>query len=162
MSTGVIRMETSSTELLTSDLLFGGAITTQQLIVIIAAVIGVVLALTFAKKIMKVVVSVVIAIAGCIYFGVLSPDQVKDMTDYIKENGISLIEEISDKTKNIKIEVSKESTKISVSDGERWVDVNDIEKMIIDKSKATLILNDGTMMVVEDTEVINLLNLIKQ
>lgn len=155
-------MEASNTELLTSDLLFGGAITTQQLIVIIAAVVGVILALTFAKKIMKVVVSVVIAIAGCIYFGVLSPDQVKDMTDYIKENGISLIEEISDKTKNIKIEASKESTKISVSDGERWVDVNDIEKMIIDKSKATLILNDGTMMVVDDTEVINLLNLIKQ
>lgn len=155
-------METSSAEQMVSDLPFGGAITTQQLIVIIAAVIGVILALTFAKKIMKLVVSIVIAIAGCIYFGVLSPDQVKDMAEYIKENGMSLIEEISDKTKNIKIEVDKGNTDILVSDGERWVNVNDIEKMIVNKSQITLLLNDETVMVVEDEEVINLLNLIKQ
>ena len=145
-----------------STLLFGGAITTQQLIIIIAAVIGIALALTFAKKIFKLIVSVVIAIAGCIYFGIVSPEQMGDVAKYLKDNGTAMIEQISEKTNNIKVDISEENVAILISDGDKWIDVGDIEKMILSDNKATLLLKDSTTMVLEDSEVINLLKLLKK
>ena len=87
-----------------NDLIFGGAITTQQLIIIIASVAGIILAITLAKKVAKIIISVVIAIVGLAYFGIISPDQVTDITSFVADKGIAVVQEVASHSDNIRVD----------------------------------------------------------
>lgn len=142
-----------------SDLIFGGAITVQQFIIILAGVTALLLAFKLLRKVGRIVVSVIITVVMCVNFGLLSPDSVTDVAKYIADNGTKAIEAIGEKTKNIKID---KDALIQIYDGKDWIGIDEIKRMIVKEKQATLLLNDDTTVLIEDEAVIELLKLIRK
>lgn len=142
-----------------SDLIFGGAITVQQFLIILAGVVALLLAFKFLRKVGRIVVSVIITVVMCVNFGLLSPDSVTDVAKYIADNGTKAIETIGEKTKNIKID---KDALIQIYDGKEWIDIDEIKRMIVKEKQATLLLNDNTTVLIEDEAVIELLKLLRK
>lgn len=142
-----------------SDLIFGGAITVQQFLIILAGVTALLLAFKLLRKVGRIVVSVIITVVMCVNFGLLSPDSVTDVAKYIADNGTKAIEAIGEKTKNIKID---KDALIQIYDGKDWIDIDEIKRMIVKEKQATLSLNDDTTVLIEDEAVIELLKLLRK
>ena len=142
-----------------SDLIFGGAITVQQFLIILAGVAALLLAFKLLRKVGRIVVSVIITVVMCVNFGLLSPDSVTDVAKYIADNGTKAIEAIGEKTKNIKID---KDALIQIYDGKDWIGIDEIKRMIVKEKQATLLLNDDTTVLIEDEAVIELLKLLRK
>lgn len=142
-----------------SDLIFGGAITVQQFIIILAGVAALLLAFKLLRKVGRIVVSVIITVVMCVNFGLLSPDSVTDVAKYIADNGTKAIEAIGEKTKNIKID---KDALIQIYDGKDWIGIDKIKRMIVKEKQATLLLKDNTTVLIEDEAVIELLKLLRK
>lgn len=142
-----------------SDLIFGGAITVQQFLIILAGVAALLLAFKLLRKVGRIVVSVIITVVMCVNFGLLSPDSVTDVAKYIADNGTKAIEAIGEKTKNIKID---KDALIQIYDGKDWIGIDEIKRMIVKEKQATLLLNDNTTVLIEDEAVIELLKLLRK
>lgn len=142
-----------------SDLIFGGAITVQQFLIILAGVTALLLAFKLLRKVGRIVVSVIITVVMCVNFGLLSPDSVTDVAKYIADNGTKAIEAIGEKAKNIKID---KDALIQIYDGKEWIGIDKIKRMIVKEKQATLLLNDNTTVLIEDEAVIELLKLLRK
>lgn len=145
-----------------NDLIFGGAITTQQLIIIIASVVGIILAITLAKKVAKIIISVVIAIVGLAYFGIISPDQVTDITSFVADKGIAVVQEVASHSDNIRVDTTNGVTIKISNDGETWYDISNVDKVIVSDNYAVILTDDKESVKFDDEYVVKLLDLIKQ
>lgn len=145
-----------------NDMIFNGALTTQQLIVIIASVVGIVLAVAFAKKIFKVIVSAIVVVIGLAYFGIISPDQVTDAASFVADKGVAVVQEVASHSDNIRID-TKDGVSIKISnDGKEWYDVNKIDKVIISDKYAVILTDEKESIKFEDEYVVKLLTLLKK
>lgn len=145
-----------------NDMIFNGALTTQQLIVIIASVVGIVLAVAFAKKIFKIIVSAIVVVIGLAYFGIISPDQVTDAASFVADKGIAVVQEVASHSDNIRID-TKDGVSIKISnDGKEWYDVNKIDKVIISDKYAVILTDEKESIKFEDEYVVKLLTLLKK
>lgn len=145
-----------------NDLLFGGAITTQQLIIIIISAIGIIIALTLAKKIAKIIISVVIAIVGLAYFGIISPDQVTDITSFVADKGVAVVQEVASHSDNIRVDTTDGVTIKISNNGETWYDISNIDKIIVSDDYAVILTDDKESIKFEDEYVVKLLEMLKQ
>lgn len=103
---------------------FNGAVTQNQIMVIIVAIVVVLAILALAKKIIKVVLSVAVIVVTLVYLGITSPEQLKDVSSVVAEQGDKVITQISDTSKNVKFD--KSSGDIQVCIEGKWINVKDI------------------------------------
>lgn len=141
---------------------FNGAVTQNQLICIIIAVIAVILVLSFAKKVLKLVLSVVIIVGALIYFGVVSPEQLTDASKVIAEKGQSTFTQISEASQNVKVDTSGESPSISIKLGDDWVNVNDVTNFVKAKDGVYSVNVNGQSCSVSDDSIKQVLDLLNK
>lgn len=141
---------------------FNGAITQQQLIGIIIAVVAVIVILALAKKAIKLILTVVVIIGALIYFNVMSPEQLKDVSKVIAEKGQSTFTQISEASQNVKVDTSGETPSISVNLEGTWVNVNDITNFVKTKDGVYSVNVNGQSYSVSDDSIKKVLDLLQK
>lgn len=141
---------------------FNGAITQQQLIGIIIAVVAVIVILALAKKAIKLILTVVVIIGALIYFKVMSPEQLTDASKVIAEKGQATFTQISEASKNVKVDTSGETPSISVNLGGTWVNVNDITNFVRTKDGVYSVSVNGKSYSVSDDGIKKVLDLLQR
>jgi len=142
-------------------LILGGLLTVKQLVIIIIALAAVGLILKFAKKTIKLVLSVVVIVGVLIYTGVVSPDKIADVQTVIKDTGMSTVQNIANSSDKIKID-NTDGTKILISDGKEWYNIEEIEKVAISDNGVSILLESGDTVEIEDKNVAKLLEIFKK
>lgn len=120
---------------------------TSQIVVIIVAIIGILLVLGLAKKTMKIILTLAILIIGGISVGILSPKQVIDTAQVIKDKGIETYEKFASASDNIK--VSGDSLMVRM--GDTWVDLNAINNFDINGNTVSVNVGGNTYQVTDET-----------
>lgn len=120
---------------------------TSQIVVIIVAIIGILLVLGLAKKTMKIILTLVILVFGGISVGILSPKQVIDTAQVIKDKGIETYEKFASASDNIK--VSGDSLMVRM--GDTWVDLNAINNFDINGNTVSVNVGGNTYQVTDET-----------
>lgn len=119
---------------------------TSQIVVIIVAIIGILLVLGLAKKTMKIILTLVILVFGGISVGILSPKQVIDTAQVIKDKGIETYEKFASASDNIK--VSGDSLMVRM--GDTWVDLNAINNFDINGNTVSVNVGGNTYQVTDE------------
>lgn len=140
---------------------FNGAITQNQLIAIIVAIVAVVLILAFVKKIAKLVLTVAVVVIALVYFGVMSPEQLKDVSKVVAEQGQGVFTQIADTSKNVKVDTAN-GLEVQVCINDTWVNVNDISSFIKSDDGAYSVTVDGKTYSVSDDSIKQVLDLLKK
>ena len=120
---------------------------TSQIVVIIVAIIGILLVLGLAKKTMKIILTLAILVIGGISVGILSPKQVIDTAQVIKDKGIETYEKFASASDNIK--VSGDSLMVRM--GDTWVDLNAINNFDINGNTVSVNVGGNTYQVTDET-----------
>lgn len=120
---------------------------TSQIVVIIVAIIGILLVLGLAKKTMKIILTLAILVFGGISVGLLSPKQVIDTAQVIKDKGIETYEKFASASDNIK--VSGDSLMVRM--GDTWVDLNAINNFDINGNTVSVNVGGNTYQVTDET-----------
>ena len=129
---------------------FNGAITQNQIISIIIAIVLVALILAFVKKVAKLVLSVAVIVIALVYFGVVSPEQLQDVSKVVSEQGQGVFTQIADTSKNVKVDTA-DGLKVQVYINDTWVDVDDISSFVkTDNGTYSVIINGDTYPVSDD------------
>lgn len=142
-------------------LILGGALTVKQLVVIIIALAAIGLILKLAKKTIKLILSTVIIVGVLIYTGVVSPDKLADVQTVIKDTGMSTVQNIANSSDKIKID-NTDGTKILISDGKKWYNIEEIKKVAISDNGVSILLENGDTVEIEDKNVAKLLEIFKK
>lgn len=119
---------------------------TSQIVVIIVAIIGILLVLGLAKKTMKIILTLAIFVIGGISVGILSPKQVIDTAQVIKDKGIETYEKFASASDNIK--VSGDSLMVRM--GDTWVDLNAINNFDINGNTVSVNVGGNTYQVTDE------------
>lgn len=137
---------------------FGGKITLSQLLVIIGAILVIILVFKFLKGIVKTILSIGIVCYALVYFGIASPQQLKDVSSQIVDKGESFYESFIEASSNIKYEDDKLLVR---TDGDTWIDVSDIKSFVTGKEGVVTIQTSNGAYTISDSEVIRLLETFK-
>lgn len=141
----------SSGEIMT---FFDGAITLPQVVGVALVAILCIALLNFVKKSFKLVVTMVCVVGAACYVGVVSPEQVKDVSAKIAQNGIETYEKIASASENIKIE--KDSISIRVDN--EWYNLSEVTRFVKTAGDKMSIFIDGNQHVVDDIDLIKLIS----
>ena len=137
---------------------FGGKITLSQLLVIIGAILVIILVFKFLKGIVKTILAIGIVCYALVYFGIASPQQLKDVSSQIVDKGASFYESFVEASSNIKYEDDKLLVR---TDGDTWIDVSDIKSFVTGKEGVVTIQTSNGAYTISDSEVIRLLETFK-
>lgn len=137
---------------------FGGKITLSQLLVIIGAILVIILVFKFLKGIVKTILAIGIVCYALVYFGIASPQQLKDVSSQIVDKGESFYESFIEASSNIKYEDDKLLVR---TDGDAWIDVSDIKSFVTGKEGVVTIQTSNGAYTISDSEVIRLLETFK-
>lgn len=141
---------------------FNGAITQNQLMSIIIAIIAVVLILAFTKKVIKLVLTVVVIIGALIYFGVMSPTQLKDITDVVSEKGQGVFTQIAEVSQNVKVDTSGDDLDVKIKIEDNWVSMKDVSSFIKSDDGVYSVIVNGKSYSVSDDSIKQVLDLMKK
>lgn len=137
---------------------FEGRLTLSQLLVIIGAIIAIILVFSFIKGIVKTIITIVIVCYALVYFGIASPQQLKDVSSQIIDKGASFYESFVEASSNIKYENDKLLIKV---DEDTWIDVSDIKSFVAGKEGVVTIQTSNGAYAISDSEIIKLLETFK-
>jgi hypothetical protein len=129
-------------------------------ICVILAVIVVVLLVKAIKGIVKLIVIAAVIVVVIVKADIMSPEELMEAADVVKENGMAAITEVADASKSVKVANEDDKVNISVLINKEWVNIADIEnfKAADDGKSATMEVN-GREVEVKDTAVIKILNM---
>lgn len=120
----------------------------EQIVVIVVCVVALLIVLALAKKAVKVVLMAVILVAGGIFFGLFSKQDVMNTASMIKEKGAQAYQSFADASERIKIN----SENISVlADGDTWLDLNSVSNFSISGNTVTLEVGGKTYQITDKT-----------
>lgn len=137
---------------------FNGAITQNQLIIGIICVIGLFIVLAVAKKIVRIVCSIVALVMLCIHVGVFSPDKV-DMTS-ITGQQTQLVQIAKSSKDYVKVD-TKNGVKVQVKINDTWTPLEDIASFK-DTDEGYSVCVNGETYLVTDESVQKVLSLVKK
>lgn len=137
---------------------FNGAITQNQLIIGIICVIGLFIVLAVAKKIVRIVCSIVALVMLCINVGVFSPDKV-DMTS-ITGQQTQLVQIAKSSKDYVKVD-TKNGVKVQVKINDTWTPLEDIASFK-DTDEGYSVCVNGETYLVTDESVQKVLSLVKK
>lgn len=140
---------------------FNGAVTQQQLMTVIVAVIAVFLVLSLAKKLVRFVLTVAIIVGVSIYFGLVSPEQLRDASKVVSEKGQEVFTQIADTSKNVKVDTSN-GLDVKVCIDNNWYSVNDISSFVKAKDGVYSVSINGQDYAVTDEGIKEMLDLLKR
>lgn len=136
---------------------FDGKVTISQVLMFLIVLVAVVLVLKFIKGIVKTIIVVGLAVYLCIYFGIVSPTQVKDIGNQLLADGKAAYEKIVKASDNLKFENGEDGNftiKIRV-EGE-WHDISDIKSFVNTKDGLSVKIGDDTIAI-KDKDVVELI-----
>lgn len=136
--------------------------TNEQIIGIVIAVIVFVLVLKVTKKVLKIVLSVAVIVGLAIYLGVVTPQQLQDVNQFISSNAdkISDIKQLADNSDYIKAVTSGGNlTDIKVQVGDQWVSLDMIENVVSINGDTCTITMAGQQYTITDENMVSLLKL---
>lgn len=138
-------------------------LTSGQVIVIATTIIALAIALIMAKKIMKLVVVAIVIITAAVNFGVVSPEQIGDVTSIVAEYGKEAIDEIAKQSENIEISTEDAELIVKIYDGKQWRTINDISAFNINNEhdSVEIMFIDGSTAVIQDVWVIKIIEMFK-
>lgn len=137
---------------------FNGAITQNQLIIGIICVIGLFIVLAVAKKIVRIVCSIVALVMLCINVGVFSPDKV-DINN-IKGQQTQLVQIAKSSKDYVKVD-TKNGVKVQVKINDTWTPLEDIASFK-DTDEGYSVCVNGETYLVTDESVQKVLSLVKK
>lgn len=141
---------------------FNGAVTQNQLISMIIASIAVILILSFAKKVLKLVLISAVVTIALVYFGVVSPEKVKDLRAVVKEQGVEVFNEVAELSNSVKVDTSDDDVSVQVLIEDKWYDINDISSFIKSEDGIYSVSINGKDYAVKDEGIIRILDLMKK
>ena len=134
---------------------FDGKITLSQLAVVVIAILAVGLVLKLVKGILKTGLAIGIALFALVYFGLASPDQLKDVADQIAKQGAAVYEQYQEASEYIKYE----DDKLYVSpDKTTWIDVTTIKSVVKGNNKSISVVTPDGTYAFTDSKVIELIS----
>lgn len=139
---------------------FNGTVLQSEIVASIVATIAVILILLLAKKIFKIILTVIVIVVCLIYFGVVSPSQLKDVSTVISEKGQEVIEQISSTSQNVKI-INEDGLDVQVFINDTWVSVDDISSFVKSDDIYTVIIGSESYEVA-DKGIQKMLDLFKK
>lgn len=136
--------------------------TNEQIIGIVIAVIVFVLVLKVTKKVLKIVLSVAVIVGLAIYIGLVTPQQLQDVSQYVTANADKVTEIVSlakdsDYIKAVTTGSNLEDIKIQV--GGQWVSLDMIENVVSISGDTCTITMAGQQYTIEDENVAKLLEM---
>lgn len=140
---------------------FNGAITQKQVIGIVVAIIAVILILSFVKKVAKLILTVAVIVGALIYLGVMSPEQLQDVSKVVAKQGQEVFTQIADTSSNVKVDMS-DGLNVEVCIADQWVNVNDISSFVKINEGVYSVTINGKDYSVSDDSVKQVLDLLKR
>ena len=133
---------------------FDGKITLSQLVITLIALLAVCLVLKFIKGIVKTVVAIGIACFALVYFGLASPDQLKDVASQIASQGAAVYEQYQAASEYIKYEGG---TLYVSPDKQTWLDVTAIKSVVKGNDETMSIVTDDGTYALTDNKAIEMI-----
>lgn len=137
---------------------FGGRVTLSQLIGFIILVMVVTFILKFVKKSFKIILLAICCVSAACYMGVVSPEQVKDVSEKIAQNGVDTYEKFAKMSDSIKIE----DNNISIKVNDNWLNISDVDKFMKTAGDKVAVFVDDAQYVIEDAGIVELLSELKK
>ena len=138
-----------------------GVLTQKQVVALFIAVIAVTCIMSFAKKALKVVLTVGVAVIACIYLGIVSPEQVKDLSVVAKEYGTEAFEQIAEASKNVKVDTTDGLSIDFCVDG-KWYSTDDIKNYVKTEEGDFVVNVSGQEIRITDESIKKVLEMIKK
>lgn len=132
---------------------FDGKVTLSQLIGFIILVIIVTFILKFVKKSFKIILLAICCVSVACYMGVVSPEQVKDVSMQIAQNGVETYDKFAKMSDSIKIEDGDILIKIQ----DDWLSLSDVDKFMKTAGDKVAVFIDDAQYVIDDAGIIDLL-----
>lgn len=138
---------------------FGGKVTLTQILQFFAVLIIVALTIRLAKKIVRLVVTVICITFLCISFGVISPEQLESTENILSvaENVVS-VKKITELSENVSFD--GESVKLKLND--EWYSIDDIQSFTYVEEGVVSVSVAGKDISVTDESLIQLLELFRE
>ena len=133
---------------------FDGNITLGQVIVAIVAVVLVAICWKVLKGLVKGAITLGVAVFCLFYFGITTPEQLKDTAEILKEKGSSYYEQMAELSENVKVQ----DRNIEICVNGTWINVLDIDKVSEGVDGIMTLIVDGESYTVDDETVTNLIN----
>lgn len=140
---------------------FDGAITQNQLISIIVAIIAIFIVIVLAKKTIRLVLTVAIVVIALIYFGVVSPKELKDVSKVVSEKGTEVFNDVAKMSDNVKVE-SDGGLNIQVCIEGNWYSVDDISSFVKVEDGVYSVSVNNRDYTVTDKGIIKLLEILQK
>lgn len=151
---GVLNITDSNGQVIT---LIGDRLTVGQLLLILMVVTTVMAMVKFFRGIFRVSIIAATLVGASVYFGVISPQELQDVSDKIAEQGVKTYESVVSMSDNIKIEGSS----IHVNLGGVWHNVEEVTSFVKGSDgSATIKLGDQSFTT-DDVVIIQLLKMLK-
>lgn len=141
-------------------LILSGTFTVKQVIIGVVLVIILGLVMSLFKKTFKFILSGVLLVAGAIYIGLISPEQLEDAKNAVKEHGKTAFVSIANKSDVVKIDESN-GFDIQVKVEGNWYSVDEITSFVKGDSGYTISVN-GQTLEVSDDGIMQVLDLLKK
>lgn len=138
---------------------FGGKVTLTQILQFFAVLIIVALTIRLAKKIVRLVVTVICITFLCISFGVISPEQLESTENILSvaENVVS-VKKITELSENVSFD--GESVKLKLND--EWYSIDDIQSFTYVEDGVVSVSVAEKDISVTDESLIQLLELFRE
>ena len=133
---------------------FDGKVTLSQLVIILIAILAVCLVFKFIKGIVKTVVAIGIACFALVYFGLASPDQLKDVANQIASQGTAIYEQYQEVSDYIKYQ---DGVLYVSPDKQMWIDVTTIKTIVRGNGDTLSVVTDEGTYALTDNKAIEMI-----
>lgn len=133
-------------------------------IIILLVVLDIIFVIVFRKEILKLLLCLVLLVTGVIAVNIFYPEKLQQVGSYVQH--VSELKDLASSNEYVKLDFEKDSkTKIKdveVKVNDKWYALGDIKNMVQNKDGTYSITVGGQGVSINEKEVINALNTIKE